>query len=183
MDNRFTSTILPVDYKKNIIEMKKQLRAQIGDVEGLFRQVCEKIETEIAAARAEEAANGTAWPQISWSELAEGRASDAQIAQVKRRGCLVVRQTFERDDALAMDKSMLHYLDENNFDEVYRGPGDNFFGSLDASRPEIYPIYWSAAQMEARQSEEIGTVQSFLNRLWKFGDHQGAWFNPDVNII
>jgi len=183
MDNRFTSTILPVDYKKNIIEMKKQLRAQIGDVEGLFRQVCEKIETEIAAARAEEAANGTAWPQISWSELAEGRASDAQIAQVKRRGCLVVRQTFERDDALAMDKSMLHYLDENNFDEVYRGPGDNFFGSLDASRPEIYPIYWSAAQMEARQSEEIGTVQSFLNRLWKFGNHQGAWFNPDVNII
>jgi hypothetical protein len=183
MDNRFTSTTLPVDYKKNIIEMKKQLRAQIGDVEGLFRQVCEKIETEIAAARAEEAANGTAWPQISWSELAEGRVSDAQIAQVKRRGCLVVRQTFERDDALAMDKSMLHYLDENNFDEVYRGPGDNFFGSLDASRPEIYPIYWSAAQMEARQSEEIGTVQSFLNRLWKFGDHQGAWFNPDVNII
>lgn len=183
MDNRFTSTTLPVDYKKNIIEMKKQLRAQIGDVEGLFRQVCEKIETEIAAARAEEAANGTAWPQISWSELAEGRVSDAQIAQVKRRGCLVVRQTFERDDALAMDKSMLHYLDENNFDEVYRGPGDNFFGSLDASRPEIYPIYWSAAQMEARQSEEIDTVQSFLNRLWKFGDHQGAWFNPDVNII
>jgi len=183
MDNGFTSTTLPVDYKKNIIEIKKQLRAQIGDVEGLFRQVCEKIETEIAAARAEEAANGTAWPQISWSELAEGRVSDAQIAQVKRRGCLVVRQTFERDDALAMDKSMLHYLDENNFDEVYRGPGDNFFGSLDASRPEIYPIYWSAAQMEARQSEEIGTVQSFLNRLWKFGDHQGAWFNPDVNII
>lgn len=183
MDNRFTSTTLPVDYKKNIIEMKKQLRAQIGDVEGLFRQVCEKIETEIAAARAEEAANGTAWPQISWSELAEGRVSDAQIAQVKRRGCLVVRQTFERDDALAMDKSMLHYLDENNFDEVYRGPGDNFFGSLDASRPEIYPIYWSAAQMEARQSEEIGTVQSFLNRLWKFSNHQGAWFNPDVNII
>lgn len=183
MDNRFTSTTLPVDYKKNIIEMKKQLRAQIGDVEGLFRQVCEKIETEIAAARAEEAANGTAWPQISWSELAEGRVSDAQIAQVKRRGCVVVRQTFERDDALAMDKSMLHYLDENNFDEVYRGPGDNFFGSLDASRPEIYPIYWSAAQMEARQSEEIGTIQSFLNRFWKFGDHQGAWFNPDVNII
>ena len=183
MDNRFTSTTLPVDFKKNIIEMKKQLRAQIGDVEGLFRQVCEKIETEISAARAEEAANGTAWPQISWAALAEGRVSDAQIAQVKRRGCLVVRQIFDRDDALAMDKSMLHYLDANHFDEVYRGPGDNFFGSLEASRPEIYPIYWSHAQMEARQSQEIGTVQSFLNRLWKFGDHQGAWFNPDVNII
>ncbi|NMP25925.1 DUF1479 domain-containing protein [Rahnella sp. SAP-1] len=183
MDNTFTSTTLPIDYKQNIIEMKKQLRQQIGDVEGLFRQVCQKIEAEISAARAEEQANGTAWPEIAWSELAAGKISEAKIAQVKRRGCLVVRQTFPRDDALAMDRSMLSYLDDNNFDEVYRGPGDNFFGSLEASRPEIYPIYWSKAQMEARQSQQIGVVQSFLNRLWKFSDAGGAWFDPDINII
>ena len=34
---------------------------------------------------------------------------------------------------------MLDYLDRNRFDEVYKGPGDNFFGTLSASRPEIYP--------------------------------------------
>ena len=139
MDNRFTSTTLPVDFKKNIIEMKKQLRAQIGDVEGLFRQVCEKIETEISAARAEEAANGTAWPQISWAALAEGRVSDAQIAQVKRRGCLVVRQTFDRDDALAMDRSTLYHLDANHFVEVFRGSVGNCSGPLLASRHAILP--------------------------------------------
>lgn len=43
---------------------------------------------------------------------------------------------------------MLDYLDRNRFDEVYKGPGDNFFGTLSASRPEIYPIYWSQAQMQ-----------------------------------
>ncbi len=53
----------------------------------------------------------------------------------------------------------------NRFDEVYKGPGDNFFGTLSASRPEIYPIYWSQAQMQARQSEEMANAQSFLNRL------------------
>lgn len=53
--------------------------------------------------------------------------------------------TFPREQALAWDQSMLDYPDRNHFDEVYKGPGDNFFGTLSASRPEIYPIYWSGA--------------------------------------
>ena len=56
---------------------------------------------------------------------------------------------------------MLDYLDRNHFDEVYKGPGDSFFGSLEASRPEIYPIYWSQAQMQARQSEEMAACAIF----------------------
>ncbi|KAF0860859.1 MAG: DUF1479 domain-containing protein [Mixta calida] len=183
MNASFTSMTLPSDYKKNVVEMKRALRAQIGDVDALFRQVCQKIETEIAAAREEERRNGSAWPVLRQEDVAAGNVTPAQIAQIKRRGCLVVKQTFRRDDALAMDQSMLHYLDKNHFDEIYRGPGDNFFGSLEASRPEIYPIYWSKAQMEARQSSEIAAVQSFLNRLWTFKHAGGEWFNPDVNII
>lgn len=177
------ATKLPEDYKQQIIEVKQKLRSQIGDVQGLFDQVCSKIESEIAAAREEERTQGSAWPEIEWSDLAAGRGSDALIAQVKRRGCLVVRGTFGRDAALAMDEAMLSYLDNNHFDDVYRGPGDNFFGSLEASRPEIYPIYWSKAQMDARQSQEIGAVQSFLNRLWKFNSEGKVWFNPDISVI
>lgn len=78
---------------------------------------------------------------------------------------------------------MLDYLDRNHFDDVYRGPGDTFFGSLEASRPEIYPIYWSQAQMQARQSDEMAAVQSFLNRLWTFNRDGKQWFNPDVSVI
>ena len=71
----------------------------------------------------------------------------------------------------------------NRIDEVYKGPGDNFFGTLSASRPEIYPIYWSQAQMQARQSEEMANAQSFLNRLWTFESDGKQWFNPDVSVI
>jgi len=78
---------------------------------------------------------------------------------------------------------MLEYLDLNHFDDVYKGPGDTFFGSLDASRPEIYPIYWSQAQMQARQSSEMAAVQSFLNRLWTFNRDGKQWFDPDVSVI
>ena len=38
--------------------------------------------------------------------------------------------------------------------------------------------------MEARQSDEMATVQSFLNRLWQFERPDGIpWFDPDVSII
>ncbi|HDI6069713.1 TPA: DUF1479 family protein, partial [Escherichia coli] len=57
------------------------------------------------------------------------------------------------------------------------------FGTLSASRPEIYPIYWSQAQMQARQSEEMANAQSFLNRLWTFESDGKQWFNPDVSVI
>lgn len=183
MNHTFTSLQQPDDFKQNVCLMKRVLREQIGDVEGLFEQVRSKIVSEIAAARAEEAQNGSAWPQVSQQDIAAGRISDEVKDHIRRRGCVVVKQTFPRDQALAWDESMLKYLDDNNFDNVYQGPGDNFFGNLDASRPEIYPIYWSDAQMSARQSEAMAQTQSFLNRLWTFESRGTRWFEPDVSII
>jgi type II secretory pathway pseudopilin PulG len=37
--------------------------------------------------------------------------------------------------------------------------------------------------MQARQSEEMAQVQSFLNRLWTFESNGKQWFNPDVSVI
>ena len=162
----FTSTTLPEDHKALIRLMKKQLRQQIGDVEGLFAQVKDKITTEIARARAEEAENGTAWPVINWTDIAEKRITAEQIAAIKRRGCVVVKQTFPRDKTLAWDTSMLDYLDRNDFDAQYCGPGATVVGSLDAPRPETYPIHCSTAHMEARPSEALAETPSFPHRLW-----------------
>ncbi|KQN55387.1 DUF1479 domain-containing protein [Erwinia sp. Leaf53] len=181
--NVFTSTTLPEDHKASIRLMKQQLRQQIGDVEGVFQKVKTRIIQEIAAAKADEARYGTAWPEVSWADIAEKRVSPEAVEHIRRRGCLVVRQNFERSKALAWDRSMLEYLERNDFDAQYKGPGDAFFGSLEASRPEIYPIYWSHAQMEARQSSAMALTQSFLNRLWKFESAGISWFDPDVNII
>lgn len=183
MNIPFTSVTLPEDHKAKIRLMKQQLRKQIGDVEGLFLQVKAKINHAIAQAKADEAQQGTAWPVVNWRDIAEKRVTQAHIDFIKRRGCVVVKQNFAREEALAWDKAMLDYLELNDFDSLYRGPGDSFFGSLEASRPEIYPIYWSKSQMEARQSEGIALTQSFLNRLWKFQSDGVTWFDPDVSII
>ncbi|WP_277961165.1 DUF1479 domain-containing protein [Pseudomonas sp. RIT-To-2] len=179
----FESADLPVDYKENVITMKRVLREQIGDVDALFAEVSAFIEGEIASIREQEAATGSAWPVLEYEALARGVVTADELALIKRRGCVVVRGHFPREQVLGWDKALLDYLDENAFDETYRGPVDQFFGSLDASRPEIFPIYWSQSQMQLRQHERMATAQSFLNRLWKTQSQGQTWFDPDVNAL
>lgn len=183
MSLTFTSETLPADHKAAIRQMKRELRAQIGDVQAVFDRLHDKIASRVAEINALKKSGDPIWPVIPFADVQSGNISDAQRAAVKRRGCAVIKGHFPREQALAWDNAMLDYLDLNKFDEVYKGPGDNFFGTLTASRPEIYPIYWSQAQMQARQSEEMAQVQSFLNRLWTFESNGKQWFNPDVSVI
>ncbi|MEZ6875487.1 DUF1479 domain-containing protein [Enterobacter sp. KBR-315C3_2022] len=183
MTMTFTSETLPADHKAAIRQMKRELRVQIGDVQAVFDRLSDKIATRVAEINALKNKGQDVWPVIPFTDVKNGRITAGQRDAVKRRGCAVIKGHFPREQALAWDRSMLDYLDLNRFDEVYKGPGDNFFGTLTASRPEIYPIYWSQAQMQARQSEEMAQVQSFLNRLWTFESNGKQWFNPDVSVI
>nr|VUD29279.1 Protein of uncharacterised function (DUF1479) [Raoultella sp. NCTC 9187] len=178
-----TSETLPADHKAAIRQIKQDLRAQIGDVQAVFDRLTARISARLDEIDAVKARGEEVWPIIPFSDIAQGKVSDAQREAIRRRGCAVIRGHFSRERALAWDNSMLEYLDLNRFDDVYKGPGDTFFGSLDASRPEIYPIYWSQAQMQARQSDEMAAVQSFLNRLWTFSRDGKQWFDPDVSVI
>ncbi|EUB82626.1 DUF1479 domain-containing protein [Pseudomonas sp. GM30] len=179
----FESATLPENYRDSIVKMKRTLRAQIGDVQGLFAEVSEFIAGEIASIKAQEAQTGSAWPVLEFADIAAGTVTAEQLALIKRRGCVVIRNHFPREQVLQWDQGLLDYLDRNRFDAVYRGPVDQFFGNLEASRPEIFPIYWSASQMQLRQHERMGTAQAFLNRLWKTHSHGQDWFNPDINAL
>ncbi|PLN26166.1 DUF1479 domain-containing protein, partial [Klebsiella pneumoniae] len=163
-----THETLPADHKAAIRQMKQALRAQIGDVQAVFDKLSARISERLQEIETLKAAGQEVWPTVPFRDIAEGTVSDEQRAAIKRRGCAVIKGHFPREQALAWDTAMLEYLDRNHFDDVYKGPGDSFFGSLEASRPEIYPIYWSPSQMQARQSDEMAAVQSFLNRLWRF---------------
>ncbi|MHA0915009.1 DUF1479 domain-containing protein [Kosakonia cowanii] len=183
MPMTFTHETLPANHKTAIREMKQALRAQIGDVQQLFDQLSARISERVEEIKAIKARGESVWPQLNYADIAAGRVTEAQRALIKRRGCVVIKGHFPREQALGWDRAMLDYLAENRFDEVYKGPGDSFFGTLEASRPEIYPIYWSQAQMQARQSDEMAAAQSFLNRLWHFESDGRRWFDPDVSVI
>ncbi|MGK9172430.1 DUF1479 domain-containing protein [Yokenella regensburgei] len=179
----YTSETLPADPKEAIRQMKHALRQQMGDVQAVFDALHKRIQERVTEIKRLKANGEAIWPEIPYADLACGNISQAQRDAIRRRGCAVIKGHFPREKALGWDQDMMAYLEKNHFDDVYKGPGDSFFGTLEASRPEIYPIYWSQAQMQARQSNEMATVQSFLNRLWRFESEGTRWFDPDVSVI
>ncbi|PVP29660.1 DUF1479 domain-containing protein, partial [Salmonella enterica subsp. enterica serovar Mbandaka] len=121
MTTPFTHETLPADPKAAIRQMKQALRAQIGDVQAVFDRLSATIAARVAEINDLKAQGQPVWPIIPFSELAMGNISDATRAEVKRRGCAVIKGHFPREQALAWDQSMLDYLDKNHFDEVYKG--------------------------------------------------------------
>jgi hypothetical protein len=175
----------PTDLKAATREVKAALRARIAasgrSIEEIFAVVEARIAAHVAEIEAERAAGETIWPVIDYADIEAGTVPPEQLQKLRRRGCLVVRGHFPREQALAWDAGIVDYVESNRFFETYRGPSDDFFGSV-GSKPEIYPIYWSPAQVEARQSERMSRVQGLLNAQWKHESDGVQWFDPDRDL-
>src|SRR5919109_1663882 len=160
----------PPDLKEAIRQTKAAIRARIEasgrTVEEVYAVAEARVAERLSEIDATKQRGETVWPVIEYADIAAGTVPEEARELLHRRGCAVIRGHFEREQALAWDKDIVDYVERNRFFENYRGPGDDFFGSV-GSRPEIYPIYWSQAQMQARQSERMAQVQAFLNGLWK----------------
>ncbi|WP_326999738.1 DUF1479 domain-containing protein [Dactylosporangium sp. NBC_01737] len=176
----------PADLGAAIREVKAAIRARIAasgrTVEEVFAVVERGIEAEVSAIEAARERGGTVWPVIDYADIAAGTVPAETLALLHRRGCLVVRGHFDREQALGWDREIVSYVERNAFFEQYRGPADDFFGSV-GSKPEIYPIYWSQPQVEARQSDRMAAVQTFLNGLWKHESDGVQWFDPQRDAM
>jgi Protein of unknown function (DUF1479) len=175
-------TETPDDVPSAIGRVKDAIRQRLIEAGRSIDEVFTVIEARVLAQVDEIAGElergECAWPVIEYSDIAAGTVSEPLLARLRRRGCLIVRGHFDHQQALDWDLSIEDYVGRNRFFENYRGPGDDFFGSLD-SKPEIYPIFWSPAQIEARQSDRMARVQSFLNGLWTSTSDGIHWFDPD----
>jgi Protein of unknown function (DUF1479) len=176
---------IPDDTNAATVQIKSALRASIESSGRSVGEVITEIEafltTEMAELVAARARGEEVWPVVNFADIASSSVTDATRASIRRRGCVVVKGNFDPDQALEWDRSIVDYVDSNRFFENYRGPGDDFFDSV-ASKPEIYPIYWSTAQMEARQHPNMAATQSFLNRMWTYDDGETQWFDPDHHL-
>jgi hypothetical protein len=176
----------PADLPAAISEIKSALRARIAasgrSVEEVFAVVEQRVRAAVEDIAAARERGETIWPVIDYADIAAGSVSAEDLAKLRRRGCVVVRGHFDREQALGWDAGIVDYVESNRFFENYRGPGDDFFGSV-GSKPEIYPIYWSPAQMQARQSDRMATVQAFLNSQWKHESDGVRWFDPNRDSL
>jgi hypothetical protein len=171
----------PEDLATAVKEIKGALRERIAASGRTVEEVVAMLEDQLAAeVREIEATRDRGepvWPVIDYRDIAAGTVGPEIRELLHRRGCVVVRGQFEHERARGWDAELVDYVDRNGFFEQYRGPGDDFFASV-GSKPEIYPVYWSRPQMEARQSEEMARVQGFLNGLWRHESDGVQWFDP-----
>ena len=171
----------PADLKAATREIKAALRARIAasgrTVEEVFAVVEARVAARVAEIAAEKERGETVWPVIDYADIEAGTVPPEAVDKLRRRGCLVVRGHFPREQALAWDAGIVDYVESNQFFENYRGPADDFFGSV-GSKPEIYPVYWSPAQCHARQSDRMARVQTFLNSQWRHESDGVQWFDP-----
>lgn len=177
---------VPEDLPSAIRTVKTALRDRIASsgrsVDEVFAAVEARVGARIAEIDGDLARGEPVWPVIEYADIENGTVTAAQLAKLRQRGCLVVRGHFPREQAQDWDTQILDYVERNHFFENYRGPGDDFFGSVD-SKPEIYPVYWSHPQMRARQSERMARVQTFLNSLWRNESDGVRWFEPDRDAL
>ncbi len=171
-------TAAPADISAAIRETKAQLRARIGDVTGAFEQAEEAMRAEVAEIVAQRERGEEIWPVVRFSDIAAGTVPAETVEAVRKRGCAIVKGTFGRERAEAWDAELVSYLERNDFAGKYKYVDDGIFGGLSASKPSIFPIYWSRPQMEARQDENMVAVRGFLNSFWKHESEGRVWFDP-----
>ena len=168
------------DIPRAVHESQQALRAGVPDAKGRFRRLSEELRDEVAAIRAESASGG-AIPELAFADVAAGHVTPAQVARIKRRGCVVIRQVFDRAMVEAWNDEVVRYIDAVRYLERMKEKAglDKYFSTLASSRPQIFSLYWSKPQMQARQHAAMATARAWLNRLWTYEKNGTRFFDPD----
>lgn len=168
------------DLPQAIREIKQQLRKDLPHYKEVFTQLESEMKRQIDTIGAERDRGESPVPQINADDIIHNRVSEQQKARIRQRGCCTVKGVFPEPQARAWNEEIGDYLDRNDFVEKLKNAAeDNYFGTLAAAKPQIYGIYWSKPQVEARQHERMKAVQVFLNNLWETESRGKQHFDAD----
>ncbi|MFD2437476.1 YbiU family protein [Modicisalibacter luteus] len=159
------------DLPTAIVRIKRQLREALPDYRQVFAEVEADILRQVADIRDAQSQGYSAIPRLHAREILDGAVvADDRLADIRRRGACAIHGVFDRQQASHWNDEIGSYLVRNRFEErLANAAEDSYFGSLTDAKPQIFGIYWSAPQMQARQDPHMHEVQRFLNRLWR--DH------------
>lgn len=168
------------DLPQAIRDIKRQLREQLPDYARVFKELEADIARQISELHAEQARGEHPVPQLQADDIVNNRITDQQKARIRERGCVVIHGVFAQKQASDWNDQIGHYLEKNHFVEKLKNAAeDNYFGTLADSKPQIYGIYWSKPQVEARQHARMKAVQVFLNGLWQTESQGRQHFDPN----
>lgn len=173
------------EFRDAIRKMKAEIRGSGVDLGAAFAAIDSLVETQIGQIEADVAAGTSPVPVCDYADLASGRIGDAMTSRIRQRGAVILRNTFDRDRVDAWNDTLMAYVARNDYFEKQKAKDgmDQYFSTLSSSRPQIFGLYWSKPQMEARTSEELATARKWLNRLWRFDSENGVEFDPDRECL
>src|ERR1700731_3486948 len=159
---------------------KQQLRAALPEYKEVFSEVEADMRRRVEEIVTERESGHDVIPIVQYADVASKKVPTQLIGKIKARGACVVRQTFSKEQASGWDEEIAAYVERNNLDaRLANRAEDKYFGTLAAAKPQIYGIYWSRPQVQARQSESLTNVRVFLNNLWQAESDGVRHINPD----
>lgn len=97
-------------------------------------------------------------PTISYSDIQKG-ANSSFKKQYKERGVCIIRDVVPEQEALEYKDSLRSYIAAN----------EEKTKAFPAHDPQVYELYWSEAQLRARNHPNLLETQKFLMGFWKAG--------------
>ena len=163
---------------------KQQLRAALPEYKEIFREVEAEMQRRVDEIVSERESGQDVIPIAQYTDIASGNVSAELVAKIKSRGALVVRGTFSKEQATGWDDEIATYVERNNLDaKLANAAEDKYFGTLASAKPQIYGIYWSRPQVQARQAESLTKVRVFMNNLWNAESEGIRHFDPNVALV
>ena len=165
------------------IEQSKHRLSNGNDATRHFGKVRDAMRRAVDDVIDQHAATGLVAPELSYQAVRDNKVSAAERQAIHARGCVIIRNVFDRRQAEDWHHELGHYLDSNDYYRLAKEKAglDDYFGDLKDATPQIFGVYWSRPQVMARQAESMAVTRRFLNHLWDNTAPAGAEFNPDLD--
>ena len=153
------------NYIENFLEIEKFITDEIINIEELNKN------------------NKNIIPEVKFDDL-KLNLKDLTL-EVKKRGCVVIRDVFDDNLIIQMNKDLEQYIEENNYyeDQKKKADIDKYFSDLKSGKPQIFGLYWSKPQVNIRQSIELDVVKKWLNQLWTYKQNNESVFDPNHELV
>ena len=166
-----------------IIQEKNNLKSKSKNYIENFLEIEKFITDEIISIEELNKNNKNIIPEVKFDDL-KLNLKDLTL-EVKKRGCVVIRDVFDDNLIIQMNKDLEQYIEENNYyeDQKKKADIDKYFSDLKSGKPQIFGLYWSKPQVNIRQSIELDVVKKWLNQLWTSKQNNESIFDPNHELV
>jgi hypothetical protein len=127
---------LSMDNMSNQIkQLKQQLKHDLPDYQKAYTAVSEALEKEVERIQEEEK-KGHSVPVYSFQEVERG-FSDQQRQKIQQAGCVVIRGTLPKEEAVQHNQELERYIIDNGYYNHTPKVEDNYLSQLKSGQDSI----------------------------------------------